>query len=310
MENVSASQSETIQEEVKTADEIAMQDALEAFGISKDKQEPEETKAEETPAATQEETKPESKKMRVRYNKEDVEIDETQVPELVQKGLALDKVREQAKQRETELDRAAKLLGYKDHAELTANLDRIEQERIKKQEDDFSSLTHQIVQELMDNGISEESARAYAENNPLVKQARAALEEKQQFEQQRQQQTVEQQRNVDWMQLYEAFPDAAEAMKTTPEGELPAWYSAEMQSLIQMGYKPLHAYKLAHMDTIQSQTKKQVEQKLIKEQRLGSRSQVVTDAKGSTEEEVPEELASAFSLFGLPVSAAKKYVKK
>lgn len=224
-----------------------------------------------------EETKTEPKKLTVKHNKQDVEVDistDEKLTDHLQRSLALDKVREQAKQRETELDRAAKLLGYKDHAELTANLDKIEQERVQQQTDQFEALKQQVIEDLMYNGVNEEAAKEYAENNPLVQQARAALQEKQQAEQAQRQQTTEQQRLTDWKQLYDTLPDVAESAKAFSEGKNPDWYTPDMQSMIERGYKPLDAYKLAHGDKITAQTRKATEQKLIKQQQLGVRAQV------------------------------------
>lgn len=260
---------------------------------------------------TEDEPTDSGKKLVVKYNKEDVEIDENEVPELVQKGLALDKVREQAKQREQELDRAAKLLGYKDHADLTANLDRIEQEKVKQQADQFEALKQQIIDDLVYNGVSEEAARQYAENNPLVQQARTALEEKQQAEQTRQQQTAEQERLEGWKQLYEAFPDAAESAKLFGEGKSPDWYTPEMQSMIERGYKPMDAYRLAHMDKIQTQSAKRTEQKLIKQQHLGARSQVESNSAAPSDETdlLPAQVALAES-FGVSLDGVRKQQKQ
>jgi hypothetical protein len=253
---------------------------------------------------------PEPKKLTVKFNKEVIEVDEDKIPELVEKGMALDKVRERAKQRENELDRAAKLLGYKDHAELTANLDRIEQERQKQQEDQFQQAKQKIIDDLVYNGVDEQTAIAYAENNPLVQQAKAAMEEKQRIEQERIQQSTEQQRLASWAQLYEAFPEAAESAKAFSEGGKPDWFTPEMESMVSAGYKPLDAYRLAHMDKIQTQTKKQAEQKAIKQQILGQRAQVEGQAPVDNTPQASEALKSAFSMFGLDPKRANTYAKK
>lgn len=316
MDNVSASQSETIQETTAETPQDAVQSALEAFGISvpsKQEDDPTERSEDEaSPAAIQDETTPqaESKKLKVKFNKEDIEIDEEQVPELVQKGLALEKERQKKSEYEKALDRAARLQGYESHEDFIANLDKIEQERQKKQEDEYAALRTELLDELEANGIDRDKAEQFIENHPLMQQARQAAEEKKKIDQERQQMTVQQQAEADWRQLYDAFPDIVESAQAFSQGGTPDWYTEEMNDLITAGYKPLHAYKLAHMDKIQTQTKRQLEQKLVKEQRLGTRAQVETDVRGSTEDEVPSDVASAFAAFGLPVNSAKKYMKK
>lgn len=287
-------------------------DAREAFGLPpKETQEVTsdnaEVESDEPPAKAE---TPESKKITVKYNKEDVEIDEDKIPEYVQKGLALDKTREIAKQRENELDRAAKLLGYKDHAELTVNLDRIEQERQQQQVDQFQQAKQKIIDDLVYNGVDEQTAREYAENNPLVQQARATMEKEQLQEQARQLQSFEQQRLSGWAQLYETFPDVGETAKDFADGGKPQWYTSEMESMVAQGYKPLDAYRLAHMDKIQTQTKKQAEQKAIKQQMLGQRAQVEGQSPIDNTPQASEELRNAFSMFGLDPQKANKYAKR
>ncbi|OXM83972.1 hypothetical protein [Paenibacillus rigui] len=309
MEETTQSGSQTV-ESHQTQDN-ALQDAFEAFGIpTPNKQEENPTEQGDNPPAIEEETSSETKKISVKFNKEDVEIDEAQVPELLQKGLALEKVRERNSEYQRALDRAAKLQGFDSHEDFIANLDKIEAQQKKAREDEYEAQRNDLLNELEIAGIDRTRAEKFIDNHPLMQQARRAIEEKQQIEQVRQQETVQQQAMNDWAQLYDAFPETRETSQLFTEGKNPDWYTEEMQAMIQMGYKPLHAFKLSHMDKLNSQTRKQVEQKLIKEQRLGSRAQVVTDASGATEEDVPVELATAFSLFGLNPNSAKKYVKK
>lgn len=304
--------------ETQQNESAAISDAFEAFGIkppteqsdAADSQADASNGEESEPPAKAEQQTEQKPGLRVKYNKEEVEIPEDQVTEYVQKGLALDKERERRSEYEKALDRAAKLQGFKDHADLIANLDRIEQEREQQQKDQFDSLRQQVIDDLVANGVDEQAAREYAENNPLVKQAREALQEKERL--QSEQQTVKQQQETaaKWAQLYETFPDLVESSKVFNDGGKPDWYNAEMESMIAQGYHPLHAYKLAHMDKIQQQTTKQTEQKLIKQQQLGLRSQVEADAPGQIEPEVSDELRSAFSMFGIDPKRAQKYAKK
>src|SRR5438105_4724003 len=122
MEDVT-SQSDNVQEVIED-DDAAITDALAAFGIPKPTAEEstseDDTDGSDKPVATQETDKPEGKKRVVKFNKEDREVAEEEVDELLQKGLALDKERERRSEYEKALDRVAKQQGYKDHADLIA----------------------------------------------------------------------------------------------------------------------------------------------------------------------------------------------
>lgn len=271
-----------------------------------EQQEKEEDKA---PPAI-EEAKTEPKKITVKYNKEDVEIDEDKIPEFVQKGLALDKERERRSELEKNLDRAAKLAGFKDHSEYVANFDRIEQQAQQQAVDQFEQAKKKIIDDLVYNGVDEAVAKEYAENNPLVQQAKAALEEKNIIQQQSQRQTEESQRLAEWSKLYDAFPEAGETAKLFADNGRPDWYTPEMESMVKQGYKPLDAYKLAHMDKIQTQSKKQMEQKLIKQQHLGTRAQVEGTSITQQEETtlLPAQAALAAE-FGVSLDGVKNQMK-
>lgn len=292
-------------------------DAREAFGLPpKETQEVTNDNAEveiesdEPPAKVE---TPESKKMTVKHNKEDVEVDistDELLADHLQRSLALTKERERRSEVEKNLDRVAKLQGFKDHSELVANLDRIEQERQQQQVDQFQQAKQKIIDDLVYNGVDEQTAREYADNNPLVQQARATMEKEQLQEQERQRQSFEQQRLSGWAQLYEAFPDVAETAKDFVDGGKPDWFTSEMESMVSQGYKPLDAYRLAHMDKIKTQTKKQGEQKAIKQQILGQRAQVEGQSPLDNTPQASEELKNAFSMFGLDPKRANKYAKK
>lgn len=284
----------------------------EAFGLSSETEEPstEEKETEETPAPAKEpETSAEtSKKLTVKFNKEDIEVDEAQIPELVQKGLALEKERERRSKDEQLLKEAATLLGLDSLDEAT--IQRMKQEREERSKNEFDQLKQDIINELVLNGITEEDARAYAERNPLVLKAQQKLQEDEIRTEQEQKNRQAEEWKAKWDALYAAYPDLKESAKTFTEGGRPEWYTVEMESRIQRGYDPIDAYQLAHMNTIKSQTEKQAEQKAIKQQMLAKRSQVETTTSPDAEPEVPEALASAFDLFGLSRKSAKKYVKK
>lgn len=295
----------------------AVADAMEAFGLEYESEEEtpaeEEAEVEETesepPTIEEEDSEPESKKIKVKFNKEEVEVDvsDDKIPEYVQKALALDKERERKTELEKHLDRAAKLAGFSNHSELIQNIDLLEQAQVKKQQDEFDQLQNQILDELEENGIDRKQAEQYLQNNPLLQQAKQAIEEKQRLQKEREEAEQNRLRQEKWEQLFQKYPDTVQEVDS--EGNAP-WFTPEMADRIQRGYDPIDAYELSHRDKIQGQLKKQVEQATIKQQMLNKRSLVETQTPADVEPEVPEELATAFSLFGLSPKLAKKYAKK
>src|SRR5690606_18990352 len=86
------------------------------------------------------ETQVEKRTLKLKYNGEEREVDEEEARNLAQKGMNYDKVQQRLKEQQDALDRAARLNGFKDHAEFTANLDRLEKEQIQRQQDQFKEL--------------------------------------------------------------------------------------------------------------------------------------------------------------------------
>lgn len=250
----------------------------------------------------------EVKKVKVKFDKEEreVEVTEENLPEFIQKALALDRERTRKTEYEKALDRVARLSGFKNHAEFIANLDKIEQEQIKKQQTELDQLQDRLLAELEENGVDRELAKQYLENNPLVQQAKLAIQEREQLLLQQKQIETEQSNAERWNALFTKYPELVEE---AGEGT-PSWYTPEMERRVKAGYDPIDAYELAHRDKIFEQTKKQAEQAALKKQMLNKRSQVVEQGIAQPEPEVPKELSTAFSLFGLSPKLAKKYVKK
>lgn len=258
-----------------------------------------------------EQPKPEEKKgITVKYNKEDTFIEEDKIPEYARKGLNYDKVEGRAKELQDSLERAAKIAGYADHAAYTADLDRLEKEHEQKQKDQFEETRQSLREEAVENGFDPDKVDAWLDNHPLLQEASKAIQDRQKAEEERQKETTDQAWQTKWDELYKAFPETAEQSKSWERGETPVFMTAEMQSRIERGYDPVDAYKRAHADKIQTQTKAKTEQRLIKEQQLGLRSQVVTNGAAENETSVPDDLANAFEMFGLPAESAKKYMKK
>lgn len=305
-------------EEIETSTDEqkqAIADTWEAFGLEYQPEEetPTEEEAEaegtdsEPPAIEEEE--PEPKTIKVKVDKEEVEFDvsDDKIPEYVQKAYALDKERKRKAELEKHLDRAAKLAGLKDHSELIQNIDLLEQAQVKKQQDEYVQLQNKLLNDLEENGIDRQQAEQYLNSHPLLQQAKQALEDKQRLQKEREEFETNQMRQKKWEELFQKYPETAKEVDS--EGNAP-WFTPDMLDRIQRGYDPIDAYELAHRDKIQSQIKKQTEQAAIKQQKLNKRSLVETQTDGELEPEVPEGLATAFSMFGLSPKAAKKYLKK
>lgn len=297
-ENSSVSQNEEVPEVFQ--DDSQEFDVREAFGLpakvvnDEDSDEGEKSVNDKTPA--KEDATADGKKRVVKFNKEDREIDESEVDGLLQKGLALDKERDRVKQSQNDLDRAAKLLGYKDHADLSANLETLEKTMLQDQQDKHEQLKQKMIDELVDNGVSEENARDYIDNNPLIQEGRKAIEAQQQTK-------AQQDAAAKWNELYETY----EALEKPVQGQPTPWYTPEMDALVQKGYSPLHAYELSNKGSLQQMTKKQTEQKLIKQQQLSGRTKVADN--GEQENRASEELRGAFAMFGIDPKRSQKYAK-
>jgi hypothetical protein len=268
-----ASQSEESQE--MSEESLAV---LESFGLAA--REPEEETEAEPPAI---EEKPESKKRVVKFNKEDREIDETEVDGLLQKGLALDKERERKTEYEKALDRVAKQQGYKDHTELIANLDKMEQQAQQQKEDEYSSLESQLIQDFEDAGGDPDRLKSWLDNNPLLNKAKADMEQAKARESQETLTKKQVEYEQKWQSLYTSYPDLVESSQSFTKGEKPEWFNPQMQAMIERGYDPKDAYELANRDLLTAQTKKKAEQQAIKNQQLGRRSQVEGDTQGAPE---------------------------
>ena len=305
--------SEQIASQSEESQASDVQAALEAFGLVEDDAPDtpgQEQKDEEAAPAIEQNSEP--RIIKVKHNKEEIDADvsDAKLPELVQRSLALDKERERKAELEKNLDRAAKLAGFKDHADYIANLDRLEQEAQQKQQDQFKNMRQQLREEAEDAGLDPDKLEAWLDNHPLLQEANRAIQERQQAEAQRMQQTVQEQWTNKWQTLYESYPELAQTASAFAEGGAPDWYTPEMQARIDRGYDPIDAYELAHKSSIIERNKQMGRQQAIKDQRLGLRAQVETEASADLEPEIPDGLASAFAAFGIPKEAAKKYVKK
>ncbi|MBA9088636.1 hypothetical protein FHR92_005154 [Fontibacillus solani] len=308
-----ASHSEDINDAAShSSEEQKVRSYYEAFELEYPEQEEQEkTDSEEDevdPAIDSEiEKEQELKGVTVKHNGQDVTVPDDQIDEHLQKGLNYDKVKGQAKQYESALDRIAKQQGYKDHADLIANLDAIERKRTQEQQDQFDHLRKQLRDDAEASGIDPNILDQYLDNHPLLKQAREVVERSEQEQQFRQQEQSEQQLRQGWEDLFRKYPQLSE--KVDASTGIASWMTPEMQARIQRGYDPIDAYELVHRDTILADERKRAEQAVIKNQRLNKRSQVEKGGSAELEPSVPEELTSAFSLFGIDQKKAQKYAK-
>ncbi|MFS8215625.1 hypothetical protein [Paenibacillus sp. S29] len=308
------SHSEDVQTtETPDTPDVDINAALREFGIIKDEpmgedqdepEQDEELEPEDEPPAIADEPK----KLRVKVNKEEIEVDDDQIPELVQKGFGLDKERQRRTEAEQALQRAAKLAGFETADEYLANLDKIEQQAIQKKQDDFDLLKQQLREDAESAGIDPDYLDRYLDAHPLLQQAREVVERESKSQETRKQEEQQEQLLKGWEELFNQHPELVE--NAPAEGEKPEWLTAEMDALIKQGYKPVHAYEVTNRDKFLAAERKRTEQDVIKKQRLNKRSQVVTQASAEMEPEVPQDLASAFAAFNLDPKAAKKYVKK
>jgi vacuolar-type H+-ATPase subunit I/STV1 len=241
----------------------------------------------------------------VKFNKEDTFVPEEEYDPLLRKGLNYDKVEGRAKTYESALERVAKLSGYKDHADMLANLDQIEQQRTQQEIDGFETVKNQLREQANDGYLDADSVEQF------IKRTEEAIQYKESERQRKEQETRAQQETEGWNKLFAKYPDLASQVQDEGDGNIKAdFLNPDMVARISRGYDPIDAYELVHRDNLATEAKKKTEQQILKQQRLNKRAAVETTNSAPREPEVPAQLAGAFSMFGLDPNAAKKYVKK
>jgi hypothetical protein len=308
-DEIIGSQSDDDQQSDTEMDEI-----MSEFGYEKEEVKKEDPVKDEAPA--KEDIKTGFEKVKHNKGEEDVDIStKEKLHDHLQRSLALDKERDRKTELEKHLDRAAKLAGYKDHSAYVADFDNIEKQQQQKEQDEHNQLLIDLREQAEDAGLDPDKVEAFMRNHPLVKEAEKLKQEKATDDANKQSQDVQQANINKWQTMYKdprvllAFPDIVKDSEAFEKGEIPAFFTPDMQSKINRGYDPLDAMILSHADKIQSISKKKTEQQIIKEQQLGMRSRVETNHAPDNEKQVPAALASAFAAFGLPAESAKKYVK-
>jgi hypothetical protein len=133
------------------------------------------------------------------------------------------------------LDKQAQIYGYRDRNEYKKALDaHLADQEVEKQA--------QIM------GVDAETYKQFFQ--PVNQEVDQLRQEVQTYREQFTAQQQKEQQTQSWGELYSAHPDLVESSAAFNEGKNPDWYSPQMQELVSMGYKPVHAYELANKDTL------------------------------------------------------------
>jgi hypothetical protein len=260
-----------------------------------------ETEETEEPAPTTAQEQP-TKGIKVKYNGEEKLVSEDEAPTLIQKGMNYDKVQQRLQDQEKALDEVAVLQGFKNHADLIENLPKLREQQQKQRQSELDNMKTDMLDQLEANGIDRESAEKWIENHPTFKAGREALENQRVADQK----AAESDR---WGELYKKYPNLWDEVQKS-NGAPVEWFSGDFERMVQEGNRPLLVYEHLFRDQIQAKTKKDTEQKLIKQQQLGARSQV--EGSGAPEPEandlLPEQVALA-ELYGVSTKGVKQQQK-
>lgn len=206
----------------------------------------EESQVEETPIESVESAPPQEEYDEITYNKETVKIPVSERKNYLQKGMNYEKVQAKATELEGQvkyLEKRARQEGFGDVQSYLKAIDEYEQHQ-------------QIEQESQRMGVDPET---YAQYFQPVNQQLTELQQKvQTYEQEIQQRSQLEHTNQVWGELYKEYPSLLDSAKAFTEGKNPDWYNNGMQDLINKGYSPVHAYELAHKQTLFQQKEQEV----------------------------------------------------
>jgi hypothetical protein len=177
----------------------------------------------------------EPKGIKVKYNKEEQFVPETDIPSYVQKGLNYDKVQqqlEQTKQQAAYLDKLATMSGYPDTQEFLKAVEQAEQQR-------------QVEEAANKMGIDPNTYQQYFQ--PVNQRLQSYEQELQQL---RMQETTRQIENT-VSQLEQKYPDFQK------------YANDAFNMAITRGYDLEHAYKLASYEDKLNNLSKQTEQQVL-----------------------------------------------
>lgn len=207
---------------------------------------PTEIQTEAAPVTTQEQAPTGHK---IKYNGVEEIISYDEAPTWIQKGKNYDKVNERAQQLEAQskyLEKQAKIYGYSTVEEYTKAVDDYEQQQ-------------EIDQQAQSMNVDPETyAKYFAPVNQELGELRNKLTA---YEQQEQQKEQQDRNSQSWSELERDYPHL-KVFESFKEGA-PDWYTPEMKEMVEVnGYKPLHAYKISHQETIFKQREQEVIAKL------------------------------------------------
>lgn len=177
----------------------------------------------------------EPKGIRVKYNKEEMFVPETELPTYVQKGLNYDKVQqqlEQTKQQAAYLDKLASMSGYSDTQEFLKAVEQAEQQR-------------HMEQEAQKMGVDPNTYQQYFQ--PVNQRLQAYESELQTLRNQEMTRQIE----AKVSQLEQKYPDFNQ------------YANDAFNMAISRGYDLEHAYILASHEAKLSQVSKQKEQEVL-----------------------------------------------
>lgn len=290
MSETIANQSEESQEIERDVETEALYDS---FGMSPQPQakkdvefptmdEPTEPLTMEDEEEPQEETNQTDKRtLKLKFNGEDKEVDEEEARTLAQKGMNYDKVQSKLTEQQKAMDELAQLQGYKDHAELLAKLPELRAQKEQKEQNAHKAMMQELRDEAENAGLDPDQVENYLNNHPVMQEAQRAIAEREASKAERDSQSHQQAIKSQWDEVFSTFTDIEKrdiqfnGTQVVFVGEgVPDWLTPDMISKLESGYKPLDAYKLAHMDKITAQSKKSSQQQLIKQQQLGMRGHV------------------------------------
>lgn len=150
----------------------------------------------------------------------------------------------QAEQYQANLDRAARYHGFEDHASYMEALDQAEHER-------------QIQAEAAKYGVPEDFIRQ--ELFPVKSELEALKREREAAQKERERIQQEEANSRAWGELFTAFPDVAESIKSWKQGDpRPEWHTEEFDKYMQRGYAPVDAYRLTNQERIMRQKEQEV----------------------------------------------------
>lgn len=133
------------------------------------------------------------------------------------------------------LEKQARIYGYATVEEYTKAID----EHYERQE---------IEQKARELGLDPDT---YAQKfDPVFKKVSEMEQKLQTYEQQEQRRAQEEKTAQAWSELYAQYPHLVEDAKAWERGESPTFFNADMQKFIDLGYQPVHAFELAHKETL------------------------------------------------------------